>query len=513
MEKQSILDELSVLAQFFPSEEKVEWKRWETGFSAEIDVLYVYGFSPYIEPLLEWLKGDIKRELVFLEDRMEVIRQIEGEILEGPQVHFKFCLGDVEEFIGEVVQGFPFEKIDAVCLHDNQERFAEIRKLLFRKTTLEEAVHSEMIHYHKLAKNLLPNFKRLNSAFDVGAWKDQFKGVPAIVCGAGPSLEMVQEELKGMEEKALIFAGGSTITALTNLGIKPHLLYAIDPNREEFTRLCFHTAYDVPLVFGCRVEPNIFYAHAGPIGYLSTGTGGRLEKWLEGELGIQDRAVLKGLGEEALSVTTIAFMSALYFGCNPIILAGVDLAYDQGRRYAGGVEFENVVSKKVGDLVLEEEGITTMTKWLMERDVLDDVCKLYPDRKFIKATSKGLPFKNIPFDPDWHKLTETFDLRGKIHDLVMQAPLNVNLEGQLLKFFESLKRCKTLIEKLLIATTTTLLELDLEDEIAFQIALKPAFYALTFHVRRKKRGASDDDIQKELYRHLQAIIEQYLILC
>src|SRR3989338_7979672 len=116
MEKKSMLDELSVLAQFFPSEERIEWKKWEAPFSEEIDVLYVYGFSPHVDPLMEWLKGDIKRELVFLEDRIEVIQHVEKGILEKPQVHFKFCLHDMEEFIGQVVQLFPFEKIGVVSL-------------------------------------------------------------------------------------------------------------------------------------------------------------------------------------------------------------------------------------------------------------------------------------------------------------------------------------------------------------------------------------------------------------
>ena len=525
------LDELITLAQFFPTEEDLDWKFFDGSFSEDLDVLYLYGFTPHIEALIEWLDQDKKRELVFLEDRIAMLKRLEeGEalsVLSHPQVHLKFYLGDVplEEFVSEVVRGFPFEKVDALFLHDNEEQFQEMKILLLRKSTLEFALHLEMLYGQRLAKNLIRNFNRLPDAFQFGLWKGRFSGIPAIICGAGPSLEAATKELKGMDEKGLIFACGSAIAALSNSLVRPHLLFAIDPNREEFTRLAFQTAFDVPLIFGARLEPNVFRGHAGQVGYVVTGTGGALEKWVEEKLGIEDHEILKGLGEEALSVTSIAFMAALYMGCNPIILAGVDLSYDGEKRYAPGVD--------VGKT--EQKDRLMNTKWIMERDVLDQVALHHPETTFMKTSPKGLQFKNIPYEKDWaQKIVRKQNLRDEIFELSMNTRLSFSVdevEEVLDQFFTSMKKCrdlvaaiveelKTIYPNLEGAETTqkaALLEMDLEDEIGFQVSLKQAVYALTFHVRRDHRPTTLPRnlylVKIGVYIRLQQVIDEYLKLC
>lgn len=536
--------ELLALAQFYEAEGEALWEVFDKPFSKDIEVLYVYGLSPYVDPLIAWLDEDKKREIVFLEDRAEVLKQLEDEaldlILTHPQVHLRYEFGNMalEEFISEVVSAFPYEKIDVVCLHQNKKKFEEIEILLYRKVTLECAIHMEMLYAHYLAKNILKNFKKLPSAFDFGAWKDQFKDVPAVICGAGPSLQEVYKDLKELENKALILAGGSTITALSENGIKPHLLYAIDPNPEEFTRLAFHTAYDAPLLFGCRLEPNVLYSHIGPVGYFVTGTGGSLEEWMEKKLGIKEYEVLKGLGQEALSVTTVAFMTAIYLGCNPIILAGVDLAYKEGKRYTDGVISDlhcalEEKPKKAGEALWKEEGgVSTLTKWVMERKVLDDVCELYKERSFIKATRGGLAFKNILFEPNvLQEIEESSDLRSKIHELVMNHPLNVSsssVEEALGSFLKSMMRCREIVCEIILdlksiypnlegkemSQKNRILEMDLEEEEAFQISLKQVVYALTFKLQKKyapMQEARNLYLTKlDLYHQIQPIIEEYL---
>jgi len=546
MDLESKYSELITLSHFYPGDDEIEWQVYDKPFSKEVEVLYVYGLSPYVDPLISWLDEDKKKEIVFLEDRIEVLKKLEDEalhsVLSHPQVHLKYDLGnsELEEFISDVISSFPYEKIAVVSLHQNKKKFEEIEILLYRKVTLECAIHTEMLYAHQLAKNLVKNFKRLASAFDFGAWKDQFKDVPAVICGAGPSLQEVYKDLRELENRALILAGGSTITALSENQIKPHLLYAIDPNPEEFTRLAFHTAYDVPLLFGCRVEPNVLYSHVGPIGHFVTGTGGKLEEWVEKKLGLKDHQVLKGLGQEALSVTTVAFMTAIYLGCDPIIFAGVDLAYSEGKRYAGGVISDlhcalEEKPEKAGETLWQEEGLSTLTKWVMERKVIDDVCDLYPEKTFIKATSGGLTFKNILFRPNvLAEIKKVFDLRSRIHELALNFPLNTTsseIEGALDHFFKSMRRCKEIVSEIVkelksfypnleekeISQKNKILEMDLEEEEAFEIALKQVVYSLTFKLQKKYAPLQERRnfylMKCELYYQLQPIIEEYLKMC
>ena len=335
-----------------------------------------------------------------------------------------------------------------------------------------------------------------------------------------------------MEDRALILAGGSAIGALTSLNIMPHLLYAIDPNLEEFTRLAFHTAYDVPLIFGCRVEPSLFASHAGPIGYLSTGTGGALENWIEKRISIKDFGVLEHLSEEALSVTALVVKTAIYFGCNPIILAGVDLSYGKRQsRYVEGAVHIGVLQEDAHTVWLN--GIETTTKWLMERDVLDRLAETYRDRRCIKASLDGLPFQHISHDPKWAlKKGDKKDFSEMVYRQVRETIFKIDakeIEKGLALFFKSMRRAKGFVqeiffhldlsckEKKSFFAKIALLEMDLEEEVAFQVALKPTTFALYLFSKRSYRFLEDTPqkmrlIKREVYRKMEAIIDEYLAL-
>lgn len=537
--------DLVFLAQISEKRKKaLPWPKFTDEYAQkDHEVLYVYGFSPEIGPLLDWVEADPKRDLVFLEDDIAVVQKIveEGfdDLLGRAQIHLKFQMEGVslEEFASAVVKDFPFEKLGFVDLKGSEEKFPQLKLELMRKSVIEIAVHNEMIHYHKLFYNLEANFKRLDRAFDVGKWRDALQGKPAIICGAGPSLSSVMDKLREMDNRALIFAGGSAIVALNARKIFPHMIFAIDPNVEEFTRLGLHTAFQTPMIYGNRVRPEIFDSFVGPAGYLVTGTGGMLESWLEEQLGIEDPKVLENLGAEALSVTCVSLMCAIYFGCNPIIFAGVDLSYGDGKRYPDGVLSDLHCSLEESDSRVSEtlhvaQGKITATKWIMERDVISDVIAKHPGTTFIDATRQGLLFDNLHITDDWtHYCKEVFDIRSLIHEKVMQTPLAVEKEGvkkALSEFRRSLENCKGLVENILLelkflfekksdaieTAKMIVYEMELQEEVAYSLVLAQVVYALTFPISREcrieKEGASQILIKSRLYGHLKSIIDDYL---
>src|SRR6185503_9490810 len=63
-------------------------------------------------------------------------------------------------------------------------------------------------------KNFYHNILELDNAENGSALSGKFQGVPAIICGAGPSLGKNIELLKTLKDKALIFAGGTAMNAL-----------------------------------------------------------------------------------------------------------------------------------------------------------------------------------------------------------------------------------------------------------------------------------------------------------
>ncbi|MBS0585463.1 MAG: DUF115 domain-containing protein [Verrucomicrobia bacterium] len=506
------IPEFIFLKAFAPAiREVVLYKELETASPSPFtDTVYLIGYSAKIEPLLAWAREKKGRALVIIEKRFSVLLDIEEEGLTEPfleeNIHFRFYREEIplEDFAFALVREF-FGKIEIFNLQEDPLFFEEIRRTLLRKGALTDAIYTEMLRYHQLFANLIANFRKLPEAFALDGWQGSFKNTLCVICGAGPSLSEARELLK-REDDLLIFAGGSTISALNAIHITPHLLFAVDPNPEEFSRLAFHTSQGVPLVIAPRVEPRVTSGHIGPIGFFPTGTGGAIEAFFLERLGIKDPKILEHLGEEALSVTCIALMTAIYLGCNPIIFAGVDLSFTDGRRYASGVFAEDVIQEPL----LEEEGKKTLIRWIMERDTIEEVIKNHPDTTFYLATEGGLTFKGAGRLPADSPLVQNpRDLRGEIYDKVFASPLSVTkeaVEGVLLELQESFLLAKEILGKMLLALekedtmASTLLFMDLEETLAFRVALKTSLFALEQRLSCKK----------EVYKQLKEIGEAFL---
>ncbi len=404
--------------------------------SHDLEAVYVYGLNEKAyHSLKTWLEENPERELIFLEENLGVLdtfleKERAGEILNHPQVHLRFNLDKkrLTPFLEECAESFPFEKI-AILTAKKKSRFYQIRLKLQRLTTIQHALFLERYYYHHLVKNLIPNFRRMHDSFDGNGLREQFKNVPAIICGAGPSLSNDIDTLRTLDDRALIIAGGSAIPALSNNNIRPHFGIAIDPNEEEVARFEASHAFEIPLFYAPRVHPKIFDTFNGSHGYLSTGTGGPLENWLEEKLDLGQTPLQQGFSIEALSVTTTAIELAATLGCSPIILLGVDLAFTEGKAYASGVVADPTVSqeKTLKRKDIYGKPVGTLVKWVMESSAIATFAKNNPHIELINATSGGLGFTNIPNMP----LTECpfsspIDLRSQVHEAIQAHPLNVS---------------------------------------------------------------------------------------
>ncbi len=364
-----------------------------------------------------------------------------------------------------------------------------------------------MLQYHKLFSNLIANFKRLPKAFTIADWKGHFSDVPCVICGAGPSLKEATSLFRE-EEKFLLFAAGSAIAALNTMDVKPHLLFAVDPNPEEFTRLASHTSRDVPLVFAPRLEKRVVEMHTGPLGFFPTGTGGAIEDYLVEKLKFTDPKILENLGEEGLSVTCVALMTALYLGCNPIIFAGVDLSFSDGKRYAEGIPG----NAEILEPRLEEDGKETLTRWIMERDTIKDVIKKYPHHKFYRISQEGLPIEGVDLlDQSAFFKYASQDFRKRLSEKVFSSEMTVTsqeIDQILFELKESFEEAHLLVQKIQEEPLRApVLIMDLEETLAFKLALKGSSFVLSHCITRKLEGK---EAEQELYKNLQGVIEGFL---
>lgn len=231
--------------------------------------------------LISFLEKDPSRKVVFLEKRPHQLHKLLQEKkpwLLHPQLELRFVMEEknlAEACLDEIVC-YPADHVEFL-LSSYYESFVDEKQLqveVFRKASLVTAWFHEKAWYHFLCDNLFSNFRELTRAFDADSLQHVFFNTPAIICGAGPSLDACAKVLKQLENKALILAGGSTLSSLASLGITPHLGFALDPNPEEYDRLKLAYGQTYPLLFGARLEKRVLKQWKGPIGYMKTSSGG-----------------------------------------------------------------------------------------------------------------------------------------------------------------------------------------------------------------------------------------------
>ncbi|MBI2742606.1 MAG: motility associated factor glycosyltransferase family protein [Chlamydiales bacterium] len=530
-----------------------EVKLWAASLDLDdIEILYVYGVGLgycYAE-IKNWLHKLPQRRVVFLEDDLGAIAaffqaEAAAEITEDPQVVLRFVRSWKAD-LDNLAQTFPCAHVAVTALpayaKKSRAKISRIRLQLLRSSSSFHALFSEALFSHKLLQNLAPNLKRLPSAFYANELEGRYQGVPAIICGAGPSLKSVIGTLKTLENRALIIAGGSAIAALSNQGVVPHLAMALDPNPEEYERLKASAAFEVPLLFGSRLQPDVFSTCNGPIGYLKSDTGGLFESWIEERLSIDGEAIGPDLGREAFSVTTLAIAYAYTLGCTPIILAGVDLAYTGKQRYADGVVAQNAIDKgqlkkdkRSTDRLLHRKDrlgnpVDTMVKWVMESECIGAYAKAHPEREFLSATEGGIGFPGIEYTPleeiAEQKMKQTHDLRGRIHSDIQNLKMTQISTPRIFALYEqlrlSLRRCLELCEEILYeiksaqtplpTTKMALLEHDLQSESAYEALMAVAVPALD-HLLLRYMGRSEKDKvdqQRIKWHRVKEIIESQL---
>ncbi|MDR2539569.1 MAG: DUF115 domain-containing protein [Chlamydiales bacterium] len=524
----------------------------------DVEVLYIYGItgSSAYPSLKKWVLEKKTRRVVFLEDSLHAIESFlsfiySKQILQDSQMSLSYLEEPYAKKLEEIVSHYPVEHIFIQATHSYRKKpqFEQLCLQLLRITTVVHASTTEILKSHHILANLMRNVSRWPYSFLANRFQGQFVNVPAIICGAGPSLLDAIGSLKSLSDRALILAGGSAIAALSNQGVIPHLNVVADPNFEEFERLKTASAYEAPLIYATRVHPDIWNTCNGQMGYLVSDTGGACEKYFENLLGIDHQAVGPDLGIEALSVTTLSLALAVEMGCHPIVFVGVDLSYTGMQRYAEKVISYSVIDPKTlekntqaSEKLLRRKNIQgelvyTTVKWIMESECIAAFVKKHTNCRFINATS-GLGFEGVENSSlekiamDWKHI----DLYAAIHQKMQLYQLDPNLRKTIASEKKKLRLSVLRLQEMtlhmlrIIAEAFTqevsvptanmiLLEFDFQEELALN-ALFPFLDLTLDHLLDPcgKRKKSDKEMLKHFLKKytswkevLEYVVEQNLI--
>lgn len=332
------------------------------------DVICLYGLPNhelYVD-LTEWLNENQNRFLVILEDDE---RALLGQ--QGGHERIRLCYAENDEALKKIAWEFVFLQFEYLKEPGNSSKKAENMEKFFAKMAyLEQGIRLVASDFQNkgldLLKNLITNLplqaKRGDALF--GA----FSGIPAIICGAGVSLEKEIPLLKELKDKALFFAGGTALSSLGKYELSPHFGGIIDPHPPS-SRYFRHNSFDIPLFFQSRANADLLKQMRGPL------------LWMPGS---QNDFLTEETFDGGWNVSTFLVAIAEQLGCNPIILVGVDLAQRGEKSYAGDLE-----RPEGGELIWVKEDLYTRRDWIFAADWLTEYAHAHPEVEWINC-SDGL---------------------------------------------------------------------------------------------------------------------------
>lgn len=524
-----------------------ELKTWYSGLNLSgIDILYIYGLGSgeIYEVIKPWLKDNSNHYAIFLEDDLQNLRQWLGSSKAKP------LLNDIQVEIRDISNASVERRIIRLITEDNMfrpatitvlpayqktkfEDFVMLRDLITVETSEQNAMFKELANYGvEFYSNFYPNLMELPKAYDGQGLTNKFHNVPAIICGAGPSLNKHIPLLKKLSNKALIFAPSSALSVLTSQGVWPHFGVVMDPTVESFQQQYMQRGYEVPIIYQNRIYHETLTTIQGPRIFLPDDSFYLIEDWFEEQLNLEQLNFREGY-----TSVSVALSIARTLGCNPIILAGLDLSKSSTTHYSQGIDkhplypyTKNAKSELGNPITVKDifgEEVTSYWLWILEAQWIDKFNRLNPTLTIINATEAGIGLFSVPnqtlAEVAETYLKKTYDLDVLVHQAIQEAallPITVpQVRDHLEIFFQSLQRCLDLCKKIEKALTNaseqqSKLEKILKKEVGYQFLLiQLEKFFLTF-IQKELRNLSRIRHAKEKTRkkqHLDHLLYNYLI--
>jgi len=510
--EQNLLDSRQKPKQYLhsrknPSKEAKEWSQEIIAANPSFLVIFGIGLGWHWKALLPWLQKRPSRRLIVLEDDLAVISYflqspLAAAFFSDPQSTLLYINGEEEKKQAfQILSWNSYKELSACIASPAYRRYRnDLFDHLFTELTTKEIDTASVLdefftfgedHLHNFGRNAFLWKKSKNASSLFGA----FKGMPAIVVGAGPSLDHEIDLLKTASSNALILSGGSSIGALLQSGVIPHFAATVDPNPAQYLRLRQSQAFCLPTFYRSRALYEGLMNQKGPLFYLRGGDGYPIVEWFEEQLGI-DGPILDG----GNSVSNMILEIAHALGCDPIIMVGYDLAYSGGNLYSKHIT-ESLSAKESakfsgstrGELITGkglEGSVLTEVKWMIEAKWIEEFQKRHPESSIINTAMEGLALNGISTMRLEEALSlhckERLDTEAFSHLAIEEAqPIscsNEQMVGAIKDICSSLQQCQNLFESLaahldagesLSSLHVVRHLIDLENQVAYQDVLLP----------------------------------------
>ena len=302
-----------------------------TGKDLEKKIFFVFGFGTgeHIKTLCDKFKKN--RIIVFepneaLKNYIPELKWITKyrnlTVLCSEENHLKdFIKNELEDFKTDRIQIGYFANYHQIYAAEFSGLIELIKKTIW---DMQIEINTSMSYSKRWFDTFVSNFEFMLQGVPSTVYKDKYKGRPAIIVSAGPSLEKNIEELKKIKDDFLILVGGRTLRSVLDQNIKPSIMVNVDPSERNYQLVKGYIEdTNIPLLFYEGTNEKIVSNHDGKKIFFTQKDF--IKKMAEVEI---ENYTFGG------SVAHIATGFATDIGCNPIIFIGQDLAYTNDKMYS-----------------------------------------------------------------------------------------------------------------------------------------------------------------------------------
>jgi Uncharacterized protein conserved in bacteria len=369
------------------------------------------------------------------------------DIIQDKRVRiYDFYSGNIENIFDKAIEEFEIDNLKIVgfanyeVLFENEFKFLNkaLRKIILNKKIGRDT----LVFFSKsLFQNFIKNLKNSAGYGVINSYRNLFKGKNAIIVSAGPSLEKNIHLLKDVQKNFVIICGARTLKALTNIGVAPDFVCAVDPQDITYTIMGNELKSEVPLVFMDSANYKLVSEYKGQkILFLNEG----MEEYVESILGKKVDSLFQGG-----SVAHVCAGLAVYLGCNPIVFIGQDLAYTGDKFHAENAKamenpgdvfvtemeknkeaWVNISGENIYVKDINGELVRTSNVLNLYREEFEEIIEKCKEIDFINSTEGGAHIQGTKVMP----LKDTIEIYAKeefnkqivFRDVIDETTLNNN---------------------------------------------------------------------------------------
>ncbi|GAV22541.1 motility associated factor glycosyltransferase family protein [Carboxydothermus pertinax] len=359
---------------------------------------YIYfifglGAGEYIEPLLE--KLDEKSKLIIVEPNKNIIlnyfllnkKEVNDERLIIIDFDKNLFTNVFYSYVKDENQNDVIYSVYAnydYLFYVEYKDFLEMLRDCIRNLAINHntyLIFSETWYY-----TYFKNFKSAIKSKPINLLKGIFKGKPAIVVSAGPSLEKNVHLLKNISDNFIIITGGRTLKTLLDLGVEPDFVCVVDAGEPSYLVIKDALKYQFSsyLLFTEITNAKVVEEFPGEKVFFS------VEQSTKHLLDYKVDSLYTG---GSVAHTCVDF--AVYLGCDNVILIGQDLAYTEDKHHAELATFnevdkvKNINSEYILVNGLNGDKVKTTSVLDEFRKKFEGYFEMHKHIKFINATEGG----------------------------------------------------------------------------------------------------------------------------